>query len=506
MQKYYSTIGGGTTMSNHTKGFNALCILIFFIVSITAVVAQPTPTQDTLSGIAIEDFKINGRNIDNNDDVRDVFDRGEKIHVEFMMSSRDWLGQEQPACVNPDGTPVRENGNVVVPDANGACANGAPGVFRPVNTAEVLENVLVIAAIAGDERFPLVQVQTEHKIKANTRKLFEFDIEIPRSLDLEEGDDYNLVIQVIPRDKQSETYEFSLNIGQKTHAVIIRDVVISPSRQVLAGRPFTVMARIQNLGEKDEETVKVIAKVPAFGLVSENAEFIDEIEGGPEDDAVTSEQIYLRIPAEAQPGLYDVVVEVVYDEYTKKETAVTKIEVVNPNYQAPQAPEQQSSDEPAQPKGKTVITVGPEMQDVVKGQGGAIYPVTIANQGATAKNYVVGIAGTEPFATVQLSPSNIVTLDPSATETVYVYVSAREDAQVGAHTFAVEVRSADKLLQQVSLTANVVEGAPAKNDLRKGLEVGLIVLIVVLIILGLIIAFARSRKNDDEPVAGQAYY
>lgn len=508
MQKYYSTIGGGTTMSNHTKGFSALCMLIFFIASITAA-AQPNATQDTLPGVAVDFVKINGDEVDNGDVVRDVFDRGDKINVNLKVSSRDFLGAEQPACVNPDETPVRDANNNVVAPVAGACVNGAVGVFRPVQAAEDIDNVVVLAWITGDEHYPLVEVSETFDLEGNTRTPIEFEIEIPRNLDLEDGDDYKLNILVSARGQQVESYQFDLKLDQMRHSVIIRDVVISPSRQVLAGRPFTVMARIQNLGEKDEETVKVVAKVPAFGLVSENAEFIDEITGGPEDDAVTSEQIYLRVPADAQPGLYDVIVEVVYDEYTKKETAVTKIEVVNPNYQAPQAPGQQpANDQPAQPKGKTVITVGPEMQDVVKGQGGAIYPVTIANQGATAKNYVVGVAGTEPFATVQLSPSNIVTLDPSATETVYVYVSAREDAQVGAHTFAVEVRSADKLLQQVSLTANVVEGAPAaKNDLRKGLEVGLIVLIVVLIILGLIIAFARSRKGDgEEPVAGQAYY
>ena len=499
-------------MSNHKNGLIALCMIVLFIASITAAVAQPNATLDTLPGVAVDFVKINGDEVDNGDVVRDVFDRGDKINVNLKVSSRDWITQEERAvCLDAQGAPARDaNNNYIFPDANGVCA--APNVagrapIAVMNGAEDVDNVVVLAWITGDEHYPLVEVSETFDLEANTRAPLEFDIEIPRNLDLEDGDDYKLNILVSARGHQVESYQFDLKIDQMRHNVIIRDVVISPSRQVLAGRPFTVMARIQNLGAKDEDTVKVVAKVPAFGLVSENAEFVDEIEGGPEDDAVTSEQIYLRVPAEAQPGLYDVVVEVIYDEYTKKETAVTKIEVVNPSYQAPQAPGQQPADESAQPKGKTVITVGPEMQDVVKGQGGAIYPVTIANQGATAKNYVVGVAGTEPFATVQLSPSNIVTLDPSATETVYVYVSAREDAQVGAHTFAVEVRSADKLLQQVSLTANVVDGAPAaKNDLRNGLEIGLIVLIVVLIVLGLIIAFARSRKGDDEQVAGQAYY
>lgn len=494
-------------MINGKTVLSALAIMALFVMSIVAAAAVPPRAEVDIPGVVVDFVKINGDEVSNGDQVRETFERGEKINIRVKVSSQDWP-DTVPACLNDaDGSVVRDAQGTIVAPVNNACAAGQHvGDAQVTNGAQDFNNAVVLAWITGDEHYPLVEVSETFDLEANTRTPVEFDLTVPQNLDLEDGDNYKLNLLISARGMAVAQYQFSLKMEAQRHNVVIRDVVISPSRQVLAGRPFTVMARVQNLGEKDEEGIKVVAKVPAFGLVSENAEFIDEIEGGAEDDAATSEQIYLRVPADAQPGLYDVIVEVIYDEYTKKETAVAKIEVVNPNYQAAGAAPAEPV-EPQQPKGKTVITVGPEMQDVVKGEGGAIYPVTLANQGATSKNYVVGVTGTEPFATVQLSPSNVVTLDAGASETVYVYVSAREDAQVGAHVFAVEVRSADKLLQQVSLTANVVEGAPAKNDLRKGLEIGLIVLIVVLIVLGLIIAFARSRKGDgEEPIAGQTYY
>ncbi len=499
---------GVSTMVDGRTILNALLLLVLFVTSIVAVAAQPSPVVN-IPGVVVDEVKINGNVIHNGDQVREILERDERVNIKVRISSQDWVGQEErEVCLDANGDVILVNNQPLVPEENAACAQGDPGraVIDVTNEAEDVRNAVVLAWITGDEHYPLVEVSETFDLEARTRDTIEFDLTIPRNLDLEDGDDYKLNLLVSARGQAVAQYQFDLKVDAQRHNVVIRDVVISPSRQVLAGRPFTVMARIQNLGEKDEEGIKVVAKVPAFGIVAENAEFIDEIEGGVEDDAVTSEQIYLRIPADAQPGFYDVVVEVLYDEYTKKETAVAKIEVINPSYQ--QDTEQPGAEQPDQSKSRTVITVGPEMQDVVKGQGGAIYPVTLTNEGAAAKNYVVSVAGTDPFASVQMSPSNVVNLQSGASETVYVYVSAREDAQVGAHTFAVEVRSADKLLQQVSLTANVVEGTGTaeKNDLRRGLEIGLIVLIVVLIVLGLIIAFARSRKGEEEPVAGQTYY
>lgn len=491
-----------------TKILSALFMMVLLsIMTLTAAVAAPSPTVD-IPGIVVDFVKINGDQIDNGGVISEAFNRGEKIDIRLKVSSQNYPGATVPACVDDDGNPLHENGDpnqpMLVPDANGVCAQGEVGEFTPINDARDVENMAVLAWITGDEHFPLVEVSETFNLPQNTRETVDFDLEIPTILDLEDGDNYKLNLLVSARGAAVAQYQFDLKIRAPRHSVSIRDVVISPSQQVMAGRPFTVMTRVQNLGQKVEESIKVTASVPAFGIVSRNAEFIDEIDN--DDDAVTSELIYLRVPQNAQPGIYDVLVEVSYDENTKKETATAQIQVVNPTFVAPGQASTPTQPEPA--RAKTVITVGPDVQDVVIGQGGAIYPVALTNEGQTSKTYVVAVSGAEAFATSQVSPSNVIVVDGGDTESVYVYVSARDDAQAGAHAFTLDIKSAEKTLQQIPLTANVVAAPEGADDnLRRGLEVGLIVLIVLLIVLGLIIAFTRSRKSDeDEALAGQTYY
>ena len=80
-------------------------------------------------------------------------------------------------------------------------------------------------------------------------------------------------------------------------------------------------------------------------------------------------------------------------------------------------------------------------------------------------------------------------------------VTANDDAQ-GAQSFMLNI-DADGKTSQVALTANIV-GNGSSDDLRRGLEIGLIILVIILIILGLIVGFTRMKKGDDEET--QTYY
>jgi len=63
----------------------------------------------------------------------------------------------------------------------------------------------------------------------------------------------------------------------------------------------------------------------------------------------------------------------------------------------------------------------------------------------------------------------------------------------------------DKVLDSVTLKANVVGGAAGSVDLKRALEIGLIVLVVILVILGLIIGF-NKLKGDEDDKEGESYY
>ncbi len=158
---------------------------------------------------------------------------------------------------------------------------------------------------------------------------------------------------------------------------------------------------------------------------------------------------------------------------------------------------------------KTIITVGPETQEVAQGAS-VIYPLTISNAGNTARTYVVSIDGAETWSTVEVTPSNLVVLNAGESKAVYISLTADDDATAGEHMFVLSVKSGDKTLKQVTLKADVTGEEPSGVlNLKRGLEIGVIILVVLLVILGLIIGFNKLREREEEPEEsekGETYY
>ena len=303
-------------------------------------------------------------------------------------------------------------------------------------------------------------------------------------------DFYTLRVYICPRsgDCVEETYE--LDIEAVEHGFAIKDVDFSPGLTVEAGRALLTTVRVENFGdEEDNEGVKVKVSIPELGLSA--SDYLDEVD---EDDSVSSEELYIRVPSETSAGTYDVEVSVTYDDGDETVTEEYSLTVT--------AAEEATATEEAV-ESKTVITVGPEAQDMTAGQGGAVYPITLTNAAGEAKTYVVSVSGYDSWGSVRIDPSNVVVLGQGETQTVYLFVSADEEAS-GSYTFAVTVSAGSEALKQMLLTANV-EGAPAEaeetsssDSVKKGLMVGLAVLAILLVILGLIVVVNKLRQDDEE--------
>ena len=318
-------------------------------------------------------------------------------------------------------------------------------------------------------------------------------IDLPQKAD---KDNYKLRIHLTDRNSLLSEYTYDLLVDSKDKQLTIKDVVLSPETKVKQGRAMFVTARIKNTGRQDEESLSVRAAIPELGI--SNRVYLDELE---KDDTKTTEEIVLEIPRCAEPKEYTVVTTVEFDEGYKSVSKESTIRVQD----AGVCEAGKSTSE-----SKTVLTVGPESQDIVKGQSTATYVVTLTNSGATSKTYMVS-SGAADWASVQMTPSNVVVLGPNEAKAVYVQVSANEAADAGEKAFALSVSSGDKTLQEVLLKANVVEPeakSAQSSSLKKGLEVGLVVLVVLLVVLGLIIGFNRlkSDEDDEDSDSGQTYY
>ncbi len=314
-------------------------------------------------------------------------------------------------------------------------------------------------------------------------------IDIPEKAD---KDQYLLRVYLADRGSIATEFTYNLKVESKEKDVTIKDVILSPESKVKQGRALFVMARIKNTGMQDEEGISVRAAIPELGI--SNRVYLDELEA---EDTETTEEILLQIPKCAEPKDYTVVTTVEFDEGFKTSTEESTIRVQDAGVCEAGSSTSES---------KTIINVGPQIQDVVKGQSGSVYSLTLNNLGATSKTFTVGVEAGN-WANVQMSPSNVVVLGPNEAKAVYVQVSANDNAVAGEQMFALSVKSGDQVLKEIPLKSNVVEPATASGSkLKKGLEVGLVVLVVLLVVLGLIIGFNRLKSDEDDSESGQTYY
>jgi uncharacterized membrane protein len=359
-----------------------------------------------------------------------------------------------------------------------------------------LENVQIEARLRGYDHDDLMEDITDVFDMKNgttyTKKLT-----VPLRLRMDQ-DRYKLRITISDRDGDENTYTYELEVDTKRHQLAIKDVILSPENEVKAGRALLTSVRIKNYGERAEDGIKIKVSIPDLGISA--TDYVDELdEEGGDDDSVTSEELYMRIPSDAQTGEYTLRVEVIYDDGDEKEVEEMIIRV--------KGAEEEAAEEEAVGKEKTIITLAAGAQTATQGGGEAVYPITITNEGTASKTYVISADGAD-WAAFRISPSNVLVVGAGESKAVNVYVAAGADAPVGEQTFSVTVSSGEKTLKEIPMKLNVEEGAVSGwSKVKRGLEVALVVLVILLVILGLIIGFNKLKGEEEEgKEEGETYY
>ncbi|MBU0460989.1 MAG: hypothetical protein KJ574_00220 [Nanoarchaeota archaeon] len=376
---------------------------------------------------------------------------------------------------------------------------------------ENVNNVEVRATLYGYDHNDLIFAATENTdLLAGDYDSVKVQLKLPARMD---QDRYTLWVSIADRTTKVEQ-SFLLRVNTERHNVVIKDVSIDPAQGVQAGRSLRALVNVKNYGEQDEDDVKVEFEMPQLNLRA-LPDYMD-VEA---EESKTSEELYLRIPTCAEAGLYEAIVTVTYDdgdEVIEQKGLIEVLESESPVCGGvPTQPQQPTQPTPEQEAGKVVVTVGAQAQEVKRGEGGAIYPITFTNTGAATKTFVVSAVGADSWADVRISPLQTVTVAPGESQSVYVYVAAKESAAAGERMFSVDIKNSNgETVKQVPLSASVSdveEQEGSWSKLKKGLEIGLIVLVVLLVILGLIIAFNRMKGDEkgeeqEDEIAGQTYY
>lgn len=366
-----------------------------------------------------------------------------------------------------------------------------------------LNDVELEAVIRGYDHDDRIQDHTNaFDMHVNITYVKKLTLKLPIRMD---KDIYSLRIRA--EDRSGETFQvnYDIQIESENHKIWLKDVIFNPESFVKTGRALLTIVRLENIGESDEDGVKVKASIPALGIGA--SDYIDELREG---KSTTSEELYMRIPACAEAGDYEVKVEVEFDDGEETETVFETITVVEGDV-CPNTAGTEEGFEPAVER--NIISLGATSQDVSAGQGASIFPITVTNQGPNAKTYSVAVDMPGDWGTYQVSPSNVAVVKSGESATMFVYVSAKEGAAAGENAFSVTVSGDGEELKQFLLTANVVSNGDTDSAsdsswdrVKRALEIGLVVLVVLLVILGLVIGFQRLKGDDEGDDMGKTYY
>ncbi len=359
-----------------------------------------------------------------------------------------------------------------------------------------IDNLEISAQISGDKysnkRWDMTyDFEGGIDLKEGDSDTIELSLKIPEDMEKDDNDYYKLRVSVRDADSFSyeNTYQIRIEGIDSESAIRIDDFSFSP-QEVVAGRAFTGLVRVENLGDDTIDDLKVTVSVPALNI--QDTQYLDSDDEIESDEFQTFEELLLRVPMDAKPGTYEVLVTVEFDKYYEA-TAKGTVKIVEEKTASAQ-------------EDKSIITVTPS-QEIAAGTS-AIFPILIENTGKSSKTYTVVVTGLADWATYKIEPSSVAVVNSESKETVLLTVTAKEDAPTGDKSFVISIDTPQGSFQK-AVTATITEPANRRTDWGKvqdGLTIGLIILVIILIILGLIIGFSKLRGSSEKEEETQTYY
>jgi len=291
------------------------------------------------------------------------------------------------------------------------------------------------------------------------------------SLNLEDSvdelsEEYSLRV-TISNKTSSETFVYTVSLQRESHTLEILSVDSDTS--VSAGETVPVTVVVKNTGYNQEDDVYVTVSIPSLG-VSQRA-YIGDLspvecceDGCESDEDSESKTVYVKVPADAETGVYDLRVKAYSDDAETTETDSIRVSGgVNSNFFAAMTSKTLRA-------GETVS-----------------YDLVIVNTGDNVRSYdLKEISGDD----LSVSVPSIVVVGPRDSEVVKVEVTA-DSAARGDYTFS--VISDDK---QVVYTANV--SGNAVSNAIVALTVALVIIFLVLLVVLIVLATRKGSKEVEE--------
>lgn len=373
-------------------------------------------------------------------------------------------------------------------------------VISSTSDADYVDYVAVQARIGGYEYGDMEATSSTFDIEPGNTYIKTLELELPEDLDVcvaeEDYDEceFTIYIEVFDgEDRESEEYD--VFIERQRHNLIEYDLVYDST--INSGDDLQVEVRLQNLGEKKEEDIKITLEIPELGI--EKSEYMDELAADELDneDEEDSDSLYffLNIPKDAD-GMYSMNLLV---EYNRGHDVIEDSYVINVNE------DDIVTDDDTKDDGKEGVNIDLKISDEDMSVGEEmVYTFVFENNNEESETYTIEVLGEDQWAKSNVEPS-LVSVEPGSSEEAKIYLTPSKE---GEYSFTLQVLDKnDNLIAEENVDVEVESGA----DTSKWLKVLFVVVVIIIVIIILIVAFRKMKDDDDddyplEPKEGQTYY
>jgi hypothetical protein len=316
-----------------------------------------------------------------------------------------------------------------------------------------------------------------------------------------EGKTYVKTIQInLPDDMRSEkdyklriyggndlsgfTYkDYTVYVDTQRHRVDVIDMVMTPSSGVEPGQNIIANARIQNRGQKSQDSVKVDLTIPELNIVESS--YVSNLNS---QSVVTSEDMLLFVPESAQAGQYEAFVVLTYDNgYTQSQEEFTL------NVLSPRTVEDKN------------LLVSYKENIELTADKESTFQIVVANPNDESKPISL-VAVEDTWADVEITPS--LSMIQSGDSKEFTVKITPKSAIEGEKSLGIVVKEGSKTITELTVDT-YVEGSQDQKIDWVNIALAVLLVIAIIILLSLVISIAKrkgEKSTEDDYSSTEEYY
>jgi len=330
-----------------------------------------------------------------------------------------------------------------------------------------------------------------------------FEFEVANKID---SGDYILMIKVYPDNEEdttcldsstdlASTFYQSIDVDRESadeRQIILKDIVLEPSTAA-CGSEIKLTAKAYNIGETDQDAVKVILYNKALGVdlnqVFENFNM----------DKSKTVELTFKAPTDVKEGLYTFALYSKYDYDKDDDKDDDTVDFSDDAFS-----QDSDTDSPKLTlEGSclgSVITgaaisavLSEDTPDAVIGKQ-TIVQTTIKNTGNAAATYTLSVSGVSSWAQVAKIEPTTLTLAAGASGTVNIYLDVDSAATAGDKEFTIKASATGATDVEQKVALSLKEGSSASaliNHIKSNAFIYTVILVDLVLIIAIVIAVKR---------------